>query len=70
MTRILRWSAATISIRTKSSASSMRRLPDTSVARSQLGPIDTIAMSQVATLRLIASTKSSPGEIWSISMKT
>ncbi len=63
-------SAAATSRTTVSVGLSRRRAPLLSVAVSQCGPISTSTISHSCSVRLMLSTKSSPYEIESMSMKT
>ena len=70
MTRTLRVKAASISSRTKSTGSSRRRRPSSSVIVSHCSPISASSTSQDPTALVITSTKSSPNSIESTSLKT
>ena len=69
MTRTSRVSAASISSRTKSSGSSSRARPRSSVMVSHRSPIKASSTSQEPTAVVITSTKSSPSWIESMSLK-
>ena len=70
MTRIPRRREFAISRRTQSVGSSSRRLPCSSSASTQLGPMTAISASIISTACSIPSTKSTPGSRALMSMKT
>jgi len=70
ITRTLRVKAAWISSRTKSSGSSSRRRPCSSVIVNHWSPISASSTSQDPTALVITSTKSSPNWMESTSLKT